>query len=100
MGSFPDHRPRRLRRTAGLRRAFAETSVTPGDLIAPLFVKEGIADPAAIPSMPGHFQHTLDSVVKEAREIAERGIAGLLLFGIPARKDPKGNEAWARDGIS
>ena len=100
MSSFPDHRPRRLRRTAGLRRAFAETLVTPSDLIAPLFIKEGIDDAAPIASMPGHYQHTLDSVRKEARELAERGVAGLLLFGIPARKDPNGNEAWSRNGIS
>lgn len=100
MSAFPDHRPRRLRRTPALRRAFAETVVAPADLIAPLFIKEGIEDAAPIASMPGHFQHTLDSVVKEARELAERRVAGLLLFGIPTRKDANGNEAWARNGIS
>jgi len=100
MGSFPDHRPRRLRRTPGLRRAFAETTLTPANLIAPLFVKESLAEPQPIVSMPGHSQHTLESLVKEARELAARGAAGVLLFGVPARKDPEGNEAWARDGIS
>jgi porphobilinogen synthase len=100
MGSFPEHRPRRLRRTAGLRRAFAETALTPSNLIAPLFVKESLTEPHAIDSMPGHFQHTLESLRKEARELATRGIAGVLLFAIPGEKDPLGNRAWARDGIS
>src|SRR3989337_56616 len=100
MGSFPEHRPRRIRRTAGLRRAFAETLVEPGDLMAPLFVKEGIDEPVPIESMPGHYQHTLESLTKEARELAARNVSGVLLFGIPARKDPEANEAWSRNGIS
>jgi porphobilinogen synthase len=100
MGSFPEHRPRRLRRTAGLRRAFTETALTPSNLIAPLFVKESLAEPHAIDSMPGHCQHTLESLRKEARELATRGIAGVLLFAIPGEKDPLGNQARARDGIS
>ncbi len=100
MPSFPSYRGRRLRRTAGLRRAFAETSLAPSDLIAPLFLKEGIAEPAPIASMPGQFQHTLDSLVKEARELAERDVAGVILFGIPAHKDATGSEAWSKDGIS
>ncbi|MDQ3957984.1 MAG: porphobilinogen synthase [Actinomycetota bacterium] len=99
MSDFPIRRMRRLRRTAGLRRAFAETSVAPHDLVAPLFLKEGIDAPVPIASMPGHSQHTLESVVKEARELADRGIAGVLLFGIPERKDATGSEAWNRDGI-
>ena len=100
MCASPAYRGHRLRRTAGLRRAFAETSLTPSDLIAPLFLKQGISDPAPIASMPGQFQHTLDSLVKEAREIAERGIAGVILFGIPEHKDPTGSQAGADDGIS
>jgi porphobilinogen synthase len=99
MSSFPEYRPRRLRRTAGLRRLFAETSLSPSDLIAPLFVKEGILDPVPIASMPGQYQHTVESLVKEAREIAERGIAGVLLFGIPSEKDPVGSQAWNESGI-
>ncbi|HYP22670.1 MAG TPA: porphobilinogen synthase [Actinomycetota bacterium] len=90
---------RRLRRTPGLRRAFAETTVFPSDLIAPLFVKEGIDDAVPISSMPGHFQHTLETLVKEARELADRGVAGVILFGIPAAKDESGFEAWSPDGI-
>ncbi len=99
MTGFPDNRMRRLRRTPGLRRAFAETTVTPSDLIAPLFVKEGIDDPVPISSMPGHSQHTLETLVKEGRELADRGVAGVILFGIPAAKDEAGSEAWNPDGI-
>ncbi len=99
MSSFPDFRPRRLRRTPALRRAFAETSLVPSDLIAPLFVKEGLSDAAPIGAMPGHHQHTLESLVKETRELTERGVAGVILFGIPERKDAQGSEAWNDDGI-
>ncbi|MGI8708815.1 MAG: porphobilinogen synthase [Actinomycetota bacterium] len=99
MSSFPDFRPRRLRRTPGLRRAFAETSLAASDLIAPLFVKEGLSDAAPIGAMPGHHQHTLESLVKETRELTERGVAGVILFGIPERKDAQGSEAWNDDGI-
>ena len=100
MASFPSYRPRRLRRTPGLRRAFAETSLDPARLVAPLFVKEGIDEPSPITSMPGLHQHTLDSVVKEARELSERALAGVILFGVPAHKDAAGSEAAAPDGIS
>ncbi len=99
MSSYPDHRPRRLRRTPALRRAFAETSLAPSDLIAPLFVKEGLSDPVPIASMPGHAQHTLESLVKETRELVERGVSGVILFGVPSRKDPEGTESWNEDGI-
>ena len=100
MASFPDRRMRRLRRTAGLRSLTAETSLEPRNLIAPLFVKEGLSDPVPISSMPGQFQHTLDSVRKEANELSARGVGGVLLFGIPAKKDESGSEAWAQTGIS
>src|SRR3712207_4491382 len=96
--SFPDLRGRRLRRTPALRRAFAETTVTPTDLIAPLFVKAGLDQPVPISSMPGHFQHTLESLVQEGRELAERGVAGFILFGVPAHNDSEGSEAWNDDG--
>lgn len=100
MSSFPEYRPRRLRRTPGLRRAFAETSLSPGDLIAPLFLKEGLTEPQPISSMPGQFQQTLESLVKEARELVGRGVAGVILFGIPAHKDAQGGEAANESGIS
>jgi porphobilinogen synthase len=100
MSSYPGYRPRRLRRTPGLRRAFAEASLNPSDLIAPLFVKEGIDEPEAIASMPGHLQHTLESLRKEAGELGGRGVAGVILFGIPARKDQTGSQSFNDEGIS
>lgn len=100
MSSFPAYRPRRLRRTQALRRAFSETSLAASHLIAPLFVKEGIAEPVPITSIPGHHQHTLESLIKEARELAERGVAGILLFGIPEHKDALGAEAYSDTGIA
>ena len=97
--AFPAQRPRRLRRTEALRDLVRETDVRPRHLIAPLFVKEGIREPAPIGSMPGQSQHTLESLVKEAREIVARGIRGIVLFGIPERKDAEGSEAWNDRGI-
>jgi porphobilinogen synthase len=99
MTSFPSYRPRRLRRTAGLRRAFSETPLDASDLIAPLFLKEAKTEPEPIPTMPGHSKHTLESLIKEGRELAERGVAGVLLFGIPAHKDARGSESHNPHGI-
>jgi porphobilinogen synthase len=98
--TFPRHRPRRLRRTSALRALVRETELSPRHLIAPLFVKEGIADPAPIASMPGQMQHTLESLRKEAAEIASRGVLAFMLFGVPERKDAEGSEAWNPDGIA
>ena len=97
--SYPASRPRRLRRTPALRALIRETSLDAGDLIAPLFAKEGIDEPAAIASMPGQFQHTLESLRKEAVEIAETGVRAFMLFGVPVRKDAEGSEAWNPSGI-
>jgi porphobilinogen synthase len=88
-----------MRRTPALRSLVRETDLSPRHLIAPLFVKEGVADPVPIPSMPGHVQHTLESLRKEAREIAEKGVLAFVLFGIPERKDAQGSEAWNPEGI-
>jgi porphobilinogen synthase len=96
---YPTHRLRRLRASAALRDAFAESSLAPSDLVAPIFVKESLTEPAPIASMPGQLQHTLESAVKEGRELAARGVAGIMLFGVPARKDATGSEAWSRGGI-
>jgi porphobilinogen synthase len=96
---FPEHRPRRLRRTEALRALVRETDLSASDLIAPLFVKESIADRVPIASMPGQYQHTLDSVRKEAAEIRSAGVRAFMLFGIPARKDADGSEAWNPEGI-
>ena len=98
--SFPQHRPRRLRRTEAIRELVRETDLAPRNLVAPLFVKEGIGDAQPIGSMPGHFQHTLESLRKEAREIVEKGVLGLVVFGIPAQKDAEGSEAWNEKGIA
>ena len=99
MAPFPEQRPRRMRRTAALRGLIRETTLAPIDLIAPLFVKEGIDAAVPISSMPGQFQHTLESVRKEAVEIAGRGVTAFMLFGVPARKDAEGSQAWSPDGI-
>ena len=96
---FPLSRPRRMRRTATLRELAGETDLRRGDLIAPLFVKESIGEPVPVSSMPGHYQHTLESLRKEAAELAGLGIPALLLFGVPADKDAEGSQAWAPDGI-
>jgi porphobilinogen synthase len=98
--SYPRHRARRTRRTATLRALVRETDLTPRHLVAPLFVKEGIDEPVPVPSMPGQWQHTLESLRKEARSIAARGVLAFTLFGVPARKDAEGAEAWNPDGIS
>ena len=98
--TFPANRPRRLRRTPALRALVRETTLDAGDLIAPLFVKEEIDEPAPIASMPGQFQHTLESLRKEAVELAEAGVRAFMLFGVPARKDPEGSEAWNQEGIA
>lgn len=100
MTGFPRQRPRRMRRTPALRSLVRETDLSPRQLIAPLFVKEGVSDAVPIPSMPGQFQHTLESLRKEATEIASRGVLAFVLFGVPERKDGEGSEAWNPDGIS
>jgi len=97
--SFPARRLRRLRRTPALRRLVAETRLTVDDLVAPLFVREGIAEPQSIGSLPGVVQHTRESLTKEVRELAELGVPGVILFGIPAHKDATGSQAWDPDGI-
>jgi porphobilinogen synthase len=90
---------RRLRRTPALRRLVAETTVTPDDLVAPLFVREGIDDPQPIPSLPGVVQHTRDSLVKEARRLSYLGVPAVIVFGVPSTKDACGSQAWDHDGI-
>jgi porphobilinogen synthase len=97
--TFPQRRLRRLRRTPALRRLVAETQLGVSDLVAPLFVREGIAEPQPISSLPGVVQHTRESLSKEVASLAELGVGALILFGVPARKDPVGSEAWNPDGI-
>src|SRR3954470_2526940 len=97
--SFPQHRPRRLRRTAALRRLTAEATLSVDDFVAPLFVKEGIDDAEPVASMPGVMQHTLASVRKEVRALADLGVPAVMLFGVPARKDARGSSADDSNGI-
>ncbi len=97
--SFPERRLRRLRRTPALRRLVAESRVTVDDLVAPLFVKEGIDSPEPIPSMPGVAQHSQESLRKEVRALCDLGIPAVMLFGVPARKDARGSQADAPDGV-
>ena len=97
--SFPDRRLRRLRRTPALRRMVAETRIGVNDLIAPLFVREDISEPQPITSLPGVMQHTQESLRAEVKELANLGVPGVVLFGLPTRKDATGSEAWNPDGV-
>lgn len=96
---FPDYRGRRLRQNPMFRRMVAETRLTADDLILPLFAVGGKNVKNPIPSMPDHFQLSTDHLVKVAREAKDLGIPGVILFGIPEKKDPLGTRAYARDGI-
>jgi porphobilinogen synthase len=96
---FPEQRLRRLRRTDRLRDLVRETTLEPGDLIAPLFVKEDGGRPVPIASMPGQVQHTTSSVVEECAALAETGVPAVMLFGIPASKDEAGSAAWDPEGV-
>jgi porphobilinogen synthase len=95
----PVTRPRRLRTTQGLRSLVAETRLAPAQLVLPMFVREGATDPRPISSMPGVVQHTRDSLLKAAHEAAELGLGGVMLFGIPERKDAAGSGATDPSGI-
>ena len=99
MATFPIARTRRLRGTATLRHLVQETTLGPQDFIYPLFVREGKDMRNAIRSMPGQFQWSVDQVVHGVREVASLGIPAVILFGIPAKKDPLGSENYNPDGI-
>lgn len=97
--SFPQHRPRRLRRTPAIRDLVAETKVDVSDLVAPLFVREGLSEPRPIVSLPGQVQHTIASLRNEVGELIDRGVPAVILFGIPKYKDAVGSGAYDADGI-
>jgi porphobilinogen synthase len=97
--SFPDVRPRRLRRTPAMRRLVEETRVAPSELILPMFVKEGLAEPRPIGTMPGVVQHSRDSLRKAVVEAVQAGVGGIMLFGVPVRKDATGSGGTDPDGI-
>jgi porphobilinogen synthase len=99
--SFPDVRPRRLRRTAAMRRLVEETRVAPAELVLPLFLKEGLTEPRPISSLPGIVQHSRESLRKAANEAVRAGVGGLMLYGVPdkASKDATGSGGLDPDGI-
>jgi porphobilinogen synthase len=96
---FPVSRPRRLRRTQALRDLVAETRLDVNDLVAPLFVREGIDTPIPITSLPGVVQHSRASLREEVRQLADLGIKSVILFGVPAKKDEIGSGAFDPAGI-
>ena len=97
---LPKTRARRLRRTAALRELVRETDLRASSLVLPLFVAEDISEPVPIESLPGHSRLPLSALANVAAEVVALGIRSVLVFGIPARKDATGSEAWSRDGIS
>jgi porphobilinogen synthase len=99
VSGFPAVRPRRLRGSAALRRLVAETRLHPADLVLPLFVKEGAREPVPVASMPGVVQHTRDSLRKAVADAAQSGIGGVMLFGVPTRRDADGSGATDPEGV-
>ncbi|HMF44136.1 MAG TPA: porphobilinogen synthase [Polyangia bacterium] len=97
--SFPETRPRRLRRTPALRRMVRETTLAPDNFIYPLFVCPGKGVRREVPSLPGQFHFSADEVVREAEEVAKLGIPSVILFGLPEKKDDVGSEAWHNEGV-
>jgi porphobilinogen synthase len=97
--SFPQVRPRRLRRTAAMRRLVAETRPAPAELVLPMFVREGLTEPRPISSLPGVVQHSRDSLRKAAVDAVQAGVGGLMLFGVPAERDAIGSAGTDPDGI-
>jgi len=99
MPEFPQMRLRRLRDSEAIRRLVCETEVNAGDLICPLFVSQKRSAKQEIPSMPGVYRYTVDSIKREAQEIAANGIGAVLLFGVPDKKDKLGSAAYSHSGV-
>src|SRR5687768_12650923 len=97
--SYPIVRPRRLRSTPALRRLVAETTIAPRELVLPMFVREGLAEPRPVASLPGVVQHSRDSLRKAAASAVQAGVGGLMLFGVPAARDPDGSAGVDPDGV-
>ncbi len=97
--NYPDYRPRRMRRTEGLRRMMRETRLSVDDFVYPLFVVPGSGVEKPIGSLPGQFNLSVDKAVEAASRAADLGIPSVLLFGIPEKKDPVGSEAWKDNGV-
>ncbi len=98
MSSFPEYRPRRLRRTAALRNLVRETTLTPSQLVVPLFVRDGKKVRRPVSSMPGVAQTSVDEMLRDAEAAAKAGVGGVILFGIPETKDASGSEGWNEKG--
>jgi porphobilinogen synthase len=96
---FPAYRARRMRSSQAMRRLVRETTVSVNDLVYPLFVTHGKGVRKEISSMPGNYQQSVENIVKDCKEVHDLGIPAVLLFGLPKKKDPKGSEAYADDGI-
>ncbi len=97
--SFPTHRPRRLRRNEAIRGLVRETRLSAAGLIYPMFVCPGQKVRKEVGSMPGVFQQSADEIVEECREVESLGIPGVILFGLPERKDARGMSSAAADGV-
>lgn len=97
--TYPEVRPRRLRRTAALRALVSETRLAPAELVLPLFVREGLTEPRPVGSLPGVVQHSRDSLRKAAAEAVAAGVGGLMLFGVPLRRDPAGSAGSDPGGV-
>ena len=97
--SFPTVRMRRLRRTAAMRDMLNQIDLQPSNLIYPIFVDEGIKKPVAIESMPGYSRLPINQVAEEGKQALTQGVKGVLLFGIPAKKDEAGTSAFAKNGV-
>jgi len=96
---FPKNRMRRLRSSESMRRLVRQSSLSVDDLVYPLFVRRGEGRKEPIKSMDGCFHLSPDMVAAEAAEAASLGIPAVLLFGLPDKKDEKGSQAWAEDGV-
>src|SRR4030065_820088 len=97
--SYPEHRPGRVRGNEEIRRMVRETKLSVDDLIYPLFAAAGRRIRKEIPSMPGVFQLSVENLVEEVRDVRGMGIPAVLLFGIPAKKDPAGAGGCSRHGV-
>jgi porphobilinogen synthase len=98
MSSFPQYRPRRLRRTAALRNLVRETQLAPAQLVLPVFVRDGKRLRKAVESMPGINQTSVDEMLRDAEAAAKANVGGIILFGVPETKDPTGSAAWDEKG--
>jgi len=97
--SFPETRPRRLRRTEALRRMVRETTLSASNLMYPLFICPGQGMRKEIPALPGQYHLSVDQLAREAEDIARLGIPSVMLFGLPEKKDSVGSEAWHTEGV-